>query len=229
MAEILRFFHDTLGASWGWSIIILTVLVKIVLFPTSLSQLRSMEAMKKIQPLLTEIQEKYKKNPEEQQRRIMEVYKTHNVNPLGGCLPLLIQLPFLWALFGLLRSPERYQIDMVGATFMGMVLTQDKYIVLSLISGLSTFWQQKLSSPAGQEQSQKTFLYIMPVFLGYITYTLKAGLGLYWVASNLLGIVQQWVVTRFFIPRAEGGEDGQTISVKAKKVKAEGNQSPQKD
>src|SRR5690606_12613454 len=96
MAKLLVFFHDNLGVGWGMSIIFLTLLVKVVLFPFSLSQIRSMEGMKKIQPELKKIQEKYKNNPEEQQRKLLELYQKNNVNPLGGCLPLLIQLPILW-------------------------------------------------------------------------------------------------------------------------------------
>jgi|SRR5690554_1078564 len=200
MANILQYFYDTLGVGWGGAIILLTVLIKIILFPTSLSQVRSMEGMKKIQPKLKEIQEKYKKNPEELQKRTMELYKTHNVNPLGGCLPMLIQIPFLWALFGVLNNPDQFNIDLTNATFLGMNLLNSGYLALAIISGGSTFIQQKISSPGGAESSQSAMLYVMPVFLGWITYTLKAGVGLYWVASTFLGIVQQWVVTRYFSP-----------------------------
>lgn len=213
MANILQYFHDSLGVSWGWSIILLTVLVKVLLFPTSLSQARSMEGMKKIQPKLKEIQEKYKKNPEEMQRRTMELYKTHNVNPLGGCLPMLIQLPFLWALFGVLRDPQQFNIDMTNATFLGMNLLDSGYLVLAIISGGSTFIQQKLFSPGGAESSQSSMLYVMPLILGMITYSLTAGIGLYWVASTLLGIAQQWVVSRFFTrenPEPTGEKKKQT-------------------
>src|SRR5690554_673983 len=172
MANILKYFHDSLGVSWGWSIILLTVLIKIILFPTSLSQARSIEAMKKIQPKMKEIQEKYKKNPEEMQRRTLELYKTHNVNPLGGCLPMLIQIPFLWALFGVLRDPQQFNIDMTNATFLGMNLLDKGYLGLAIISGGSTFLQQKLFSPGGDESSQSTMLYVMPFFLGWLTYSL---------------------------------------------------------
>lgn len=221
MGDILRFFHDSLGVGWGWSIILLTVLIKIVLFPTTISQLRSMEGMKKIQPLIKEIQEKYKKNPEEQQRRVMEVYKTHKINPLGSCLPLLIQLPILWALFALLNTPEKYQINMENATFFGLVLTQSNYIILGIISALTTFWQQKMSSTGGQDPSQNTFLYIMPIFLGYITYSLKAGVGLYWVASNIIGIAQQWLITKFFIHDKEPAGSAKNKSLEVTKRSGE--------
>jgi YidC/Oxa1 family membrane protein insertase len=193
MAKLLVFFHDNLGVGWGMSIIFLTLLVKVVLFPFSLSQIRSMEGMKKIQ-------EKYKNNPEEQQRKMMELYQKNKVNPLGGCLPLLLQLPILWALFQVLRVPENFNIDFTNAYFLTMDLTKShSYWLLAVISGLTSFLQQKMTTVSTADTSQSTMMYVMPVFMGYITYTLKAGIGVYWVASTVIGIIQQWVITRFFI------------------------------
>ena len=199
MASVLNYFQSVLGLGWGMAIILLTIVVKVVLFPFSISQIRSMEGMKKIQPQIKEIQEKYKKNPEEQQRRMMEVYKENKVNPLGGCLPLLLQLPFLWALFGLLNNPEKFNIDFTNAFFLTMDLAKSKYLVLGIISGLTSFLQQKTTTVANTDPSQSSFMYFMPIFMGYITYTLKAGVGLYWVASTIIGILQQWLIAKFFI------------------------------
>ncbi|HBG16395.1 MAG TPA: hypothetical protein DDW93_06400 [Firmicutes bacterium] len=199
MASVLNYFQSVLGLGWGMAIILLTIVVKVVLFPFSISQIRSMEGMKKIQPQIKEIQEKYKKNPEEQQRRMMEVYKENKVNPLGGCLPLLLQLPFLWALFGLLNNPEKFNIDFTNAFFLTMDLAKSKYLVLGIISGLTSFLQQKMTTVANTDPSQSSFMYFMPIFMGYITYTLKAGVGLYWVASTIIGILQQWLIAKFFI------------------------------
>lgn len=198
-AAILNFFHESLGVGWGMAIILLTILVKLVLFPFSLSQIRSMEGLKKIQPQLKEIQTKYKNNPEEQQRRIMEVYQKNKVNPLGGCLPLLLQLPVLWALFGLLNTPEKFNIDFTNAFFLTMDLTKSHYWVLGVISGATSFLQQKMTTVSTADSSQTSMMYVMPIFMGYITYTLKAGVGLYWVASTIIGIIQQWATTKFFI------------------------------
>ena len=199
MASVLNYFQSVLGLGWGMAIILLTIVVKIVLFPFSISQIRSMEGMKKIQPQIKEIQDKYKKNPEEQQRKMMEVYKENKVNPLGGCLPLLLQLPFLWALFGLLNNPEKFNIDFTNAFFLTMDLAKSKYLVLGIISGLTSFLQQKMTTVANTDPSQSSFMYFMPIFMGYITYTLKAGVGLYWVASTIIGILQQWLIAKFFI------------------------------
>jgi len=200
MAHILAFFHDSVGVSWGMAIIFLTIFVKVILFPLTLSQIRSMEGMKKIQPEMKKIQEKYKNNPEEQQRRLLELYQKNNVNPLGGCLPLLIQLPILWALFQVLRFPENYNIDFSNAYFLTMDLTQsNSYWLLAVISGLTSFIQQRMTTVSTADASQNTMLYVMPILIGFMTYTLKAGIGIYWVASTVLGIVQQWFITKFFL------------------------------
>jgi YidC/Oxa1 family membrane protein insertase len=199
MASILTFFHETLGVGWGMAIIFLTILVKVVLFPFSLSQIRSMEGMKKIQPELKKIQEKYKSNPEEQQRKMMELYQKNKVNPVGGCLPLLLQLPVLLALFSVLRTPQNYNLDFTNAYFLTMDLTKShSYWLLAVISGATSFLQQKMTMVSA-DSSQSAFMYFMPIFMGYITYTLTAGVGLYWVASTVLGIIQQWVITQFFL------------------------------
>jgi len=202
MANILTFFHETLGVGWGMAIILLTILVKVVLFPLSLSQIRSLEGMKKIQPEIKKIQEKYKNNPEEQQRKLMELYQKNKVNPLGGCLPLILQLLILLPLIRVLSSPENFNIDFTNAYFLTMNLTQkNSYWLLAVISGATSYIQQKMTM-VGTDSSQTAVMnYIMPVFMGWITYTLTAGVGIYWVASTVLGIIQQWVITKFFIQK----------------------------
>ena len=202
MANILTFFHETLGVGWGMAIIFLTILVKVVLFPLSLSQIRSLEGMKKIQPEIKKIQEKYKNNPEEQQRKLMELYQKNKVNPLGGCLPLILQLLILLPLIRVLSSPENFNLDFTNAYFLTMNLTQkNSYWLLAVISGATSYIQQKMTM-VGTDSSQTAVMnYIMPVFMGWITYTLTAGVGIYWVVSTVLGIIQQWVITKFFIQK----------------------------
>ena len=163
--------------------------------------------MRKIQPLYQKLQEKYKNDPQELQKRTMELYKAHNVNPLGGCLPMLIQIPFLVGLFTMLNTPEKYGIDMSNAVFVGMNLLQPGYIPLGIVSGVTTFLQQKITPKAGADSSQNTMMYIMPLFMGWITIKLKAGVGLYWAASTILGIAQQWVINRFILAKESSKEE----------------------
>ena len=198
---ILNFFH-TYTHSWGWAIILLTVLIKFILFPTTINQFRMMDKMKKIQPKLKEIQDKYKDKPEEFQRRTMELYKTEKVNPFGSCLPLLIQLPLLWAIFGLLQNPD-YIKTIQNEKFLWFLLKDKGDYALAIISGITTFIQQKLTTPAttgtGNDSTQQIFLYFMPVMFGFFTFSVNAGIGLYWVTSNIVGILQQYLINEYFI------------------------------
>ena len=235
MAKILIFFHVLVG-SYGWSIVLLTFLLRLVLFPTSIGSIRSMEKMKAIQPKIKEIQAKYKDKPEELQRRTMEMYRENKVNPLGGCLPLLIQLPFMWALYGLLNNasmtvgksgkPIVYflgetankaftnehflgilQLTKKASDIAGPMLSTQKlsFLILAILSGATTFVQQKITSPQtaastdGAGNFQSMFLYLMPLFFIWITYTMPAALGIYWVAQGVVGIVQQYIIVKFFM------------------------------
>lgn len=197
---IMEYFYS-FTHSWGWAIILLTVLIKMVLFPTLLKQVQAMNKMKLVQPKLKEIQEKYyKTNPEEYQRRTMELYKKEKINPFGGCLPLLIQIPILFAIFNLLQNPEYIANVIKDASFLGILLKDKGNIPLAIISGVTTFFQQKLTTPTtgGNDQTQM-LLYIMPVMFGFFTYQVNAGVGLYWVVSNIVGIAQQYLINEYFI------------------------------
>ena len=197
---ILEYFYS-LTNSWGWAIILLTILIKMILFPTMIKQVQAMNKMKDIQPKLKEIQEKYyKTNPEEYQRRTMELYKKEKINPFSGCLPLIIQIPILFGIFRLLQNPDYIANVIKDASFLGLFLLKDKGIIpLAIISGITTFFQQKLTTPttAGNDQT-KMMLYIMPIMFGVFTYQVNAGIGLYWVVSNLVGIAQQYMINEFF-------------------------------
>lgn len=156
--------------------------------------------MKEIQPKLKEIQEKYKDKPEEYQRRMMEIYQKEKINPLGGCLPLLIQLPILILFYNLLSNPTFVKESLQGATFFGIVLQNNHNILLAVLSGVTTFLQQIITMPAtGNDPQQKTFLYIMPLMLAWFTYQVNAGIGIYWITSNVIGIIQQYIINEFFI------------------------------
>lgn len=211
--------------SWGWAIILLTLLLKIILFPTSISQIRYMESMKKIQPLLKEVQDKYKDKPEEYQKRTMEIYKENNVNMLGGCFPFLLQIPFLWGLFNLLNTPHKFFTpeqfnSFKSASFLGInLMLKQSYTIgflsIVILSGLTTFVLQKISATtSSNDQFQKSFLYFMPIMFAFFTWRMPAGLGIYWTISNVIGIVQQFLIIKYFIPKHQQAE---SITVKAKK------------
>lgn len=196
---ILEYFYS-LTNSWGWAIILLTILIKMILFPTMIKQVQAMNKMKDVQPKLKEIQDKYyKTNPEEYQRRTMELYQKEKINPLSGCLPVIIQIPILFGIFRLLQNPDYVANVIKDASFFGIQLQAKGILPLAIISGVTTFFQQKLTTPttAGNDQT-KMMLYIMPVMFGVFTYQVNAGIGIYWVVSNLVGIAQQYMINKYF-------------------------------
>jgi YidC/Oxa1 family membrane protein insertase len=197
LSWLLTFFYNVSG-SYGLAIILLTVTIRLVLAPLTLSQSKSMEAMKTLQPKMNALQQKYKDDPEEYQRRVMELYKEHNINPLSGCLPMLIQLPFLWALFAVLRN---YDFG-TGFLWLTSLSEPDPLYILPVLSALTTYIQMMMTSA---DASQKSMMLIMPIFIGYISISFPAGLVLYWVVSNLFSMGQQYLIARRMSPQ-EGGK-----------------------
>lgn len=208
MKQTLVLLYNFTG-SHGLSIIILTLLIRLILLPLMMSQTRSMVAMKELQPKMKALQEKYKDKPQEYQQKMMQLYKEHNFNPLAGCLPLLIQLPFLWALFAVLRDfPKGIPLEAFTHPFTSQFLlwdlsVKDPYYILPIISGATTYFQM---SQTATDPSQKSMLIFMPLFITWISVSFPAGLVLYWVVGNLFSIGQQYWVTRKTGLRQGGSE-----------------------
>ena len=190
---MLRFFYD-LSGSYGVAIILLTLAIRFVL---TFSQSKSMEAMKRMQPEMQALQERYKDKPEEYQRKVMELYKENKVNPLGGCLPMVVQLPFLWALFAVLRGFDFG----TGFLWLTSLSAPDPLYILPVLSAVTTYLQMIMTSA---DASQKSMMYIMPVFIGYISINFPAGLVIYWVVSNLFSMGQQYVIAQRMSPQKGG-------------------------
>lgn len=180
--------------SYGLAIILMTIAIKLIMFPLTQKQMKSMSAMQKIQPKTKYIQEKYKDDPQLMQQKIMEMYKEHGVNPLGGCLPLLIQMPIFIAFYQSLFNFEF--INQAHASFLWIpnIANPDPYFILAILAAATTFIQQKVSMVESNDPTQKMMLYFMPVFMAWIAYKMPAGLPLYWVVFNILGILQQLYV-----------------------------------
>jgi YidC/Oxa1 family membrane protein insertase len=194
--DTLYAFSGTIGfPSYALAIIFLTVIIKTVLYPLSKKQMVSMKMMQKLAPKIKEIQDKYKsKDPQKMQQKIMELYREHNVNPMSGCMPILIQMPILIALYRALLNYDF--INKQDAYLFGIYLAEkDPTYILAILAALTTFLQSKLTSNT-QDQTQKTMLYTMPLFIGWIAATVPAGLALYWVVFNLVGTIQQYYINR---------------------------------
>lgn len=205
LQHVMTIFYDitvALGvANYGLAIILLTLAIKLVLFPLTLKQIKSMKAMQDLQPKVKEIQEKYKNNPEKVQQEMAMIYKNSGVNPLAGCLPLLVQMPFLIGIFYAIQ--EFHYVGDPGFLWVSDLAKQSKevdpYFIIPLLSAATTWYQQKqtmASADASQSQQNKIMMIVMPVMIGYMSLTFPAGLGVYWIVSNLSQIVQQWWMYR---------------------------------
>lgn len=190
--QILVALHGITG-NFGLAIIGLTLLIKILLLPLTLKQDKSMKKMKELQPILEDYKIKYGHDKNLLNQKTMELYKEKNVNPAGGCLPLLIQLPILWALFGVLRA-ERGLVP--SETFLWLNLVQpDPYFILPILNGVVSFVQQKLTG-ADNNPQMKQMLYIFPLMMVFISYKMPAGLQIYWLTSSLAGVIQQYFIMK---------------------------------
>jgi YidC/Oxa1 family membrane protein insertase len=190
---IMTFIHGYVG-NWGWSIIFLTMFVKMLFYPLSAASYRSMAKMRLVTPKMTEIRERHADDKQAQSAAMMELYKTEKVNPLGGCLPILIQMPVFISLYWVLME----SVELRHAPWLGWIqdlATMDPYYILPLIMGVSMFIQQKLNPPPPDPMQAKV-MQIMPIFFTFFFLWFPAGLVLYWCVNNILSILQQWVITR---------------------------------
>ena len=202
LGHVLRIIYDVVQ-NYGWSIIVFTILVKVLLLPLTIKQTKSTKAMQDIQPKIQEIQEKYKNKPEKQQQEIMKLYQEAKINPLAGCLPLLIQMPIIIGLFSVLREPVAYGVfqseeafKLADTGFLWLQsLTATHNIEMGILSGVSAYVMQKVMTPPDQaEGPMKTMTYVMAAMSFYWGYTFTAGLALYWTVSNLFSIAQYYLV-----------------------------------
>lgn len=217
LTNALVFFTSFLWGNMGLAIIILTILVKIILYPFAKATVRNQQIMKKIQPKLDEIKKNHT-NPTEQSQKIMELYKEHNSNPLSGCLPLIIQIPLIFGLYhvfltglaidptilySFITSPEN-----ISTSFLGVSLTE-KSLIFAVIAGISQYLQLHFSpttKTSTQENSdpqtaimqgmQKNMKYFLPILIVIFSLTLPAALALYWITTNIITLIQEWWITK---------------------------------
>lgn len=194
MLWLMKRFHDLFG-NWGLAIILLTVLVKLVTLPLTHKQYKSMAGMKAIQPQLKTLQEKYKDDRLRLQQEMMKLYKEHNVNPLAGCLPILMMMPVYIALYRTIYSAvELYQADFV--LWIHDLSEPDATYLLPLLLGGLMILQTRLSPTVGDSTQQKIMMYVMPVVFTAMMAVLPSGLVLYIAVNTVLGIAQQWWLLR---------------------------------
>ncbi len=186
--QILQFFYSIVS-NWGVSIILLTLLVRLLLLPLVISSHHSMEVMKKVHPEIQKVREKFKKDPQRMNQEVMAIMKSHKANPLGGCLPLLLQIPVFWSLWkALSNSYSLYQAPFVF--WIQDLSWKDPYYILPVLMGVFMFIQQKIS-PVAMNKEMLRAMQIMPVFMVFFMINLPSGLVLYMLISTIFGLVQQ--------------------------------------
>ena len=189
--------------SYGLAIIILTVLIKIILYPLTKKQVQSMKAMQEIAPKMKKLQEKYKDNPQVLQQKMLQLYQEGGVNPLAGCLPMFLQMPILMALYYTFFS-----FDYGGSTpsflWIPNLSETDPNYILPLIAAATTFLMQKISTVEMNQQT-KIMMFFFPLFMGFISLNLPAGLVLYWATQNVVQIFQQLFIYRNIDANSEKG------------------------
>jgi YidC/Oxa1 family membrane protein insertase len=191
--DLLHYIHGWVG-NWGWAIIILTIIIKLVFYPLSATSYRSMANMRRVQPKMQSIKERYADDKQKQQQAMMELYKTEKINPLGGCLPIVVQIPVFISLYWvLLESVEMRQAPF--ALWITDLSSADPYFVLPVLMGVTMLATQLLSPQMGDPLQRKVMMALPVVFTVFFAF-FPAGLVLYWVVQNLLSIVQQWMITR---------------------------------
>mgnify|MGYP001218791781 CR=1 FL=1 len=196
---VLKLFYDWLG-NWGLAIIALTVLIKLIFFPLSAASYKSMAKMRLVAPRLQRLKEQYGNDRMKLNQAMMELYKEEKINPLGGCLPILVQIPVFIALYWVLLG----SVELRNAPFYGWITDlsqQDPYYILPILMMVSMFVQTKLS-PTPPDPVQAKVMLAMPIIFGIFFFFFPAGLVLYWLVNNILSIAQQWQITRMI----EGGQ-----------------------
>lgn len=219
--NVLVFFYNTVAfRDFGIAIILLTTLIRLILWPLSQKALTAQQSLQELQPKIKEIQKKYQDRKEEQAKALMELYKTHRVNPLGGCLPILVQIPILIALYIVFLNglnPDYLQNlysfvanpGSIDPDFVGLVDLSARSVPLALVAGLLQFFQSKLAlpkiklagAPKGSDEAitkmiSRQTLYFLPALTVVISLRLPAGLPLYWSFTTIFTILQQFAIMR---------------------------------
>ena len=189
----MQAIHDLVG-NWGWAIVVLTIILKAIFFPLSAASYKSMAKMRLLTPRLMQLKERYADDKQRLNQEMMKMYQTEKVNPLGGCLPILVQIPVFIALYWVLLGAVEMR-DAPWIWWIKDLASADPYYILPVIMILSMIIQMKLN-PTPPDPIQAKVMMAMPFIFGVMFLWFPAGLVLYWVVNNVLSIAQQWHITR---------------------------------
>lgn len=212
MSQFITFFADIFNGSYGMGIIVVTLIVRLILLPLNVKQIKSSKAMQDIQPQVKEINEKYTSKDattqQKKQQEMMELFQKHGVNPLAGCLPVIVQMPILLAIYHAIRRTPEILNPETGHFLWFILAEPDKYHILPLIAAGATYLQQKLmmsGNPAGQNPQMMVMLYMMPIMIGAVAFFFPSALALYWVVGNVFMVAQTLFIRKPMMNNANSG------------------------
>jgi YidC/Oxa1 family membrane protein insertase len=236
---VIIFLYHNIISNYGVVIILLTITVRLVLTPLTISQTRSMARMQKFQPELQELQKKFKDDKAKLQQETMAFYKKNNVNPLAGCLPLILQLPVFFALFQALRTPSQIVTSVLGVPYIPVYLVgnikniianipnikfnflwlnlneRDPFFILVILMVATMFLSTKMTTT---DPKQTMITYAMPLVFGVISWNMPSGILIYWVTTNIWSIGQQYIVNRFVKKEFKKAEEKQKLVEAQRKI-----------
>ncbi len=193
---LLSFLHSLIG-NWGWAIIATTLIIRVILFPLTYKGMVSMTKMKELAPKIKELQKKYKGEPQKLNAHTMELYKKHGANPMGGCLPMILQIPIFFALYRVLQNSAELQ-SAPWILWIHDLSIKDPYYILPVLMGITMFLQQHITPNTIQDPTQAKIMKYLPVIFTFFFMTFPAGLTLYWFVNNLFSIAQQYYINKIF-------------------------------
>lgn len=196
MFNFLNWLHGYIG-NWGWSIVVLTLIIRLILFPLSYKGMLSMNKLKDLAPKMKELQEKYKDDKQKLQMHMMDLYKKNGANPMGGCLPILLQIPVFFAIYRVLLNA----IELKGAEWALWIhdlSLKDPYYILPITMGILMFLQQKITPTTFTDPMQEKMMKFLPLIFTVFFVMFPAGLTLYWTVNNFCSIIQQYVINKAF-------------------------------
>ncbi|MDD3342435.1 MAG: membrane protein insertase YidC [Sulfurospirillaceae bacterium] len=198
---LLSYLHDLFG-NWGWAIVAMTILIRLVLYPLTYKGMVSMNKLKELSPKIKELQKKYADDKQKLNMHMMELYKKHGANPMGGCLPILLQIPVFFAIYRVLQNA----IELKGAAWIFWVhdlAVMDPYFILPVAMGITMFLHQRITPTSFTDPMQEKIMKFLPLIFTFFFVTFPAGLTLYWFTNNLASIVQQTYVNKLFAKKRE--------------------------
>lgn len=196
MYQGLDFLFKHIG-NWGWAIVVLTLIVRVILFPLTYKSMISMNKLKDLAPKMKDIKERYKGDPQKMNIHMMELYKKHGANPMSGCLPILLQIPIFFAIYRVLFNAIELK-DAPWAFWIHDLSAMDPYFILPILMGATMFLQQLITPMTIQDPLQAKIMKFLPVIFTIFFITFPAGLTLYWFVNNVCSLIQQWIINKMF-------------------------------